>query len=100
MNITVTDDFVEIQNTDGTIVQMAWSDINEIKIITTDAGPFSSDVFLSLIGTEKKCLLPQDAPGYDAVYDHVSEYPGFNFTNMIESMSCTENKEFPLWSRK
>lgn len=97
--VSVTDELVKAVRPDGKIEQIAWNDIMEIKMVITDAGPFAPDVWLALMGKTSGCVIPQDAEGYYTVYDIVSKYEGFNFENVIASMSCTDNQEFPLWSR-
>jgi len=52
------------------------------------------------LSEEDSCLIPQGAKGFDNVYDAVSKYNGFNFENFIKSMSCTDNAEFDLWTKK
>ena len=38
-----------------------WSDIKEIKMINTDAGPWQPDVWLTLVGDNSSCMIPQGA---------------------------------------
>jgi hypothetical protein len=76
-----------------------WSDIQSIILVNTDEGPWMPDVWLKLICCDSKCMIPQGAKGYDEVYDIVSKYENFKFENVINSMTCTDNMEFPLWSR-
>ena len=97
--ITVTDDFVRVEHPRRKMEEIRWGDINEIRLINTDAGPAAPDVWLALIGTESGCLLPHRTHGYDAVYDIVSKYDGFNFQNVIRSMSSAENEQFMLWEK-
>ena len=79
--------------------QIDWNDIEEIRIVTTDEGPFRPDVWLLLMGNEKGCSIPQGSKGWDKVYDVVSKYEKFNFKNVIKSASCTDNQIFELWKK-
>ena len=97
--VTFTDDGLTVQHPLRDTQSILWNAISEIKLINTDDGPFAPDVWLALIGEGSACLVPQGAPGYDEVYDRVSKYPGFNFDNVIESMSCVDNAEFLLWKK-
>ncbi|MFL9483394.1 hypothetical protein ACI6Q2_11500 [Chitinophagaceae bacterium LWZ2-11] len=95
--VTITDEFVTVEYPETE--QVMWEDIQEIKLINTDAGPWQIDIWLSLSGKEGKCLIPMEAKGYDEVYEIVSKYEGFNFENVGRSMTCTDNAEFLLWRR-
>jgi len=98
--ITITRDYVRIEHPQRKTEQVLWENIQHIKIINTDKGPWFPDVWLALIGREDGCLIPQGAKGFDEVYGIISKYDGFNFENFIKSMSCTSNTEFDLWMRK
>jgi len=55
------------------------------------------DAFVITITEE--CIVPQGAKGFDEIYNIVSKYPNFDFSNVIKSMTCAGNAEFHLWSR-
>ena len=48
-------------------------------------------------GDGERCLIPHGAKGFDKVYEIVSKYEGFDFTNFGKSMTCADNAEFDLW---
>ena len=98
--VTITDDSVVVSHPLRDTESIRWHDIQQIKLINTDDGPFAPDVWLALIGESSHCVIPQGAPGYNEVYDRVSAYPGFNFDNVIASMQCVDNAEFILWEKK
>ena len=98
--VTLNDSFIRVEHPKQKIEEIAWSDIEEIKLINTDQGPFLPDVWLALLGRETGCLIPQGAEGYDTVYDRVSKYDGFDFENVVKSMGCVDNVEFLLWKKK
>ena len=81
--------------------QIAWSDIVEIKIITTDQGPYSEDVFFVLVGeNDKGCLVPHDA----AVRTQLLEELHRRFANLddsavIQAMGSTSNNSFRIWHK-
>lgn len=95
--ITITDQFVKVEHPERKTEIVNWLEIEEIKLINTDQGPWVPDVWLALLGKESGCLISQGAKGYDEVFEIVSKYPNFNFENVIKSMTCTENEEFLLW---
>ncbi len=79
--------------------EIDWNEIEEIKLINTDEGPFLPDVWLILLGNGKGCSIPQGSEGWDKVYDIVSKYKNFNFGNVIKSAQCAENQTFELWKK-
>ena len=95
----VTDIYVKVSHPKRQVEQIEWNEIEEIKLINTDEGPFLPDVWLVLIGNGKGCSIPQGSEGWNKVYDIVSKYEGFNFENAIKSAGCTYNETFELWKR-
>jgi hypothetical protein len=98
--VTITKDLIRIEHPQRKTEQINWQNIEEIKLINTDEGPWLPDVWLALLGQNEGCLLPQGAKGYEEVYEIVSKYENFNFENVIKSMACTDNAEFELWTKK
>ena len=98
--VIITKEYVRVKHPQRRTQQIFWKNIQHIKIINTDAGPWSPDIWLAFMGKEESCLIPQGAKGFDEAYDIVSKYDGFNFENFIQSMSCTENAEFDLWTNQ
>ena len=98
--VTITDELVKVEHPKRKTEQIFWKDINEIKLINTDAGPVAPDIWLILIGENIGCSIPHGSEGYDRVYEIVSKYENFDFGNVIKSMSCAENEQFHLWTRK
>ena len=96
----ITDEFIRVEHPQRKTEQILWNEINEIKFINTDAGPFFPDVWLALLGENSGCLIPHGSSGCEKVYEIVSKYEGFDFENVTKSMSYTDNDEFLLWKRK
>ncbi len=97
--LTITSTYIKVEHPKHQPQQIHWSNITKIKLINTDTGPWLPDIWLGLQGDEASCLIPHGAKGYDEVYDIVSKYEGFNFENVMQSMTCTENREFILWEK-
>ena len=95
----VTDIYVKVSHPRRKDERIEWAEIEEIKLVNTDEGPFLPDVWLILIGNGTSCSIPQGSEGWDKVYAIVSKYEGFNFENAIKSASCTDNETFELWKR-
>ena len=97
--VTTTDTLITVEHANGKVEQISWNSIEQIKLINTVSGPWLPDIWLVLLGENQRCLIPQGAKGYESVYDIVSKYDGFNFENVLESMQCTDNREFDLWTK-
>jgi len=95
----ITDAYVKVTHPKRKDEQIDWNEIEEIKLINTDEGPFLPDVWLMLMGNGKGCSIPQGSEGWTKVYDIVSKYEGFNFENVIKSAGCTDNETFDLWKK-
>ncbi|MCV9930002.1 hypothetical protein OIU83_20245 [Flavobacterium sp. LS1R49] len=99
-HITTTEESIKVEHPRRKTEEILWKDIEAIKLINTDEGPFAPDVWLALIGKNSGCLIPQGSKGFERVYDIVSKYENFNFENFIYSMSSTDNEEFLLWRKE
>ncbi len=99
LRITVNDDFVRVEHPDRKTLEVNWDDIEEIWLLNTDQGPFLDDIWLQLKTKDHSCYIPQGREGYNDVYDKVTQYPGFNFDNVILSMQTTTRAEFLLWTK-
>ena len=98
-DILITNELVSISHPRFGKEAILWKEIDQIKIITTNEGPFLPDLWIGLFGKMNKCRLPQGAKGYDEVYDIISMYENFNFENMIAAATSTDNNEFLVWER-
>lgn len=98
--VTITEDFVRVEHPNRKTEEIFWREINEIRFINTDSGPFSIDVWLALLGDNSACLIPQGTKGCELVYAIVSKYEGFDFEKVVKSMSSASNEQFLLWKRK
>lgn len=97
--VTITKEFVRVEHPGRETQEILWRDIEEIKLINTDAGPLAPDIWLALLGLDSGCLIPHGAKGFETVYEIISKYENFNFDNFIASMSCSDNAEFLLWEK-
>ncbi len=95
----ITDTYVKVTHPKRKEEHIDWDEIEEIKLINTDEGPFLPDVWLILMGKDKGCSIPQGSKGWTKVYDIISKYDGFNFENVIKSAGCIDNETFDLWKK-
>lgn len=88
-----------MRSPDSAMKMVLWADVSEVLIVTTDEGPWAPDVWLVMVTASDKVGVPQGANGYDALYDAVSKWDGFDYEAVIQAMSCAENAVFPVWKR-
>jgi hypothetical protein len=81
--------------------QIHWKDIVEIRIVTTDEGPYQEDVFFVLAGDEGKgCLVPHDAAVRTKLLQELqTRFVTLDDKMVIEAMGSTSNNSFLLWKK-
>ena len=81
--------------------QIKWDEVVEIRIITTDEGPFREDVFFALVGTNGKgCLVPHDAAARTKLLEEVQvRFAGLDNVTLIKAMGSTSNDNFLVWKK-
>jgi hypothetical protein len=85
---------------DGRIEEIAWAELEEVCIITTDGGPAVDDVFYVLTGNGRGCAVPSEAVGMQALLPRLQALPNFNNEMAIKAMSSTSNAKFVCWQRQ
>jgi hypothetical protein len=85
---------------EGVVETISWSDLREVRVYTTDKGPWAEDVFFSLLGPDDaSVVVPQEAEGSQALVERLIKLPGFDERLFIEAMGSTSNREFICWRR-
>jgi hypothetical protein len=97
--IIITELYVRVEHPQATTSEIQWSDIQLIKLVNTDQGPWLPDIWLILMGNEMNCVIPHGAKNFDEVIERISKYEGFDNDAIGRSMCCTENAEFVLWAK-
>lgn len=73
-----------------------WDQITEIRLVTTDEGPFQPDVWYLFIGGTEGCSVPSEAKGFDLLWDEFKKrFPGLNYQAIIEA--GTDNAQKTIW---
>jgi hypothetical protein len=99
---TIHIDSVGVRRAVGSVTeQIRWDDVDEIRIITTDSGPYSEDVFFVFVDVEKKgCLVPHDAAAkYKLLEQLQSRFEGLDNAAVIKAMGSTSNADFLIWKK-
>jgi hypothetical protein len=56
-----------------------WAEVREISIRTTSGGPWRPDLWLLFVGDTGGCSVPTGAAGFDAVFESLRRFHGFDF---------------------
>jgi hypothetical protein len=99
---TVQLDDVGILRVEGSIrEEVRWEAVTEIKIITTDSGPYGEDVFFVLSGTDERgCVVSHAAAVRTKLLETLQiRFPNLDDAAVIAAMGCTSNNSFLLWRR-
>ena len=76
------------------------ADLKRVAIATTDAGPYTCDVFWVLEDTNgTHVTVPKGATGEDDLVDYVLNLDGFDHMLMVMAMGSTSNKVFDCWTK-
>lgn len=79
---------------------VAWADLIRVKIVTTDEGPWIEDAFWVLEGPGHGCVVPNEFAETSGLLSACGQrLEGFDYTQVISAMSCTEPAEFLCWQR-
>ena len=97
--VTCDDQTITFRRAWRSAVSVNMNEVRRILMRTTDQGPFDDDVFFIVEVTGKTFVIPQAAPGASEMLEHFQQLPGFNNEAVIDSMGCTDNKEFLCWER-
>jgi hypothetical protein len=78
---------------------VAWADLAEVLILTTDEGPFAEDVFFALRAADGSGVLVGQglATEHDLLEILQARLPGLDNEAIIAAMGSTENAQFRLW---
>lgn len=100
--VQFTDSGMHITQGNGRELDIAYRDVEQIDIITTDQGPWQEDVWwcFYLTGEEKPVYLPQGIKGEDQILLVLEKhFAGIDFQTFIMAMGSADNAVFNLWRR-
>jgi hypothetical protein len=85
---------------DGRTEIIRWEDLQEVRIVTTDEGPFCDDVYWVLTGDSSALVLPSESVGMDNLLARLQVLAGFDNQAVIDAMGSVDNAQFVCWLRK
>jgi hypothetical protein len=77
--VVITEDGIACEHPKRPREFIRWADVREISVRTTSDGPWSPDMWVLLVGDTGGCSIPTEAPGFDAVYESLKRFHGFDF---------------------
>lgn len=91
---------ISVDDGAGGIASLPWSSLGNVAVITTDSGPFATDLFWILTDKEgrQSITVPMDAGGEDALLKAMqARLTGFDNMAVVEAMSSVESGLFQIW---
>ncbi len=96
--LQITDEGVRRLLPGGKEESVAWADLVEIWILTTDTGPFAEDLFFGLVGRAGNGVaVPHALAVQHDLLAHLQKLPGFDNAATIAAMGSTANQRFLVW---
>ncbi len=92
--VQISESDVSCARPDGNMESVAWDDLQQVEIVTTDDGPFRPDVFWVLHGSTTGCVVPQGATGEPELLERLQQLPGFRNGAVMEAMCSADNRRF------
>jgi hypothetical protein len=85
----------------GKLETIRWDEVDRIRIVTTDEGPFSEDMFwvFENAAQTKGCFIENGAEGLKPLLSHIQTFKGFDNFKVIEASGSTRNAEFVVWTK-
>lgn len=91
--MTVSDEELTVTESATRSATVRWADVREVCVRTTDAGPFTEDVFFVVRDATLQLTIPQShAP--ETFVARLQALPGFDNEALISAMTSMQNAEF------
>lgn len=94
------DKMIKVHDSTGAPVAIAWADIGNIAVLTTDAGPLDVDLFWIVTDRDgrQSLVVPMGADGeHELLQAMQARLTGFDNMAVVEAMSSTTNGIFQIW---
>jgi len=100
VRVTQDDKLISVDDGSGHVSALSWSEIGNVTVLTTNAGPFETDLFWVLSDRDGRTtiMIPMDAAGEHALLVAMqARLAGFDNMAVVEAMSSVENGVFQIW---
>lgn len=98
----VDDQRVERHLADGRVESVAWADIREVEVITTDIGAHRDDGALLVLGVDatRGCLVPSRLAVEHGVIERLTRLPGFDARRLAQALDAPPPSRSTCWTRR
>lgn len=100
--LRIDDAGIEYAYSDG-VRRAEWKDVSEVRIKTTDEGPYLEDVFFGIhTGSPPtpQVIVPHDDADRGRLLEELQQrLPGLDNKAVVEAMGCCERRSFVIWKR-
>lgn len=99
--LRVDDEGIERQLADGRRESVAWGDVAEVEVITTDVGVHREDGALIVLGVDETrgCIVPSRLAAEHGVIDRLTQLPGFEYRRLADALDLAPPSRTTCWTR-
>lgn len=98
--VTHDERIISVNNGAGRVTSLLWSELSNVTVLTSDAGPFEIDLFWVLADRSgrQSLTIPMGAAGEHALLLAMqARLAGFDNMAVVEAMSSTGKATFQIW---
>lgn len=99
--LLVDDERVERHLADGRCESVAWADVVEVEVITTDVGVHRDDGALVVLAVDdvRGCIVPSRLAAERGVIERLTRLPGFEHRRFAEALELAPPSRTTCWTR-
>jgi len=96
--VMVDEQGVRRHTVDGREERIAWDDLVQVSIVTTEEGPFSDDLFFLLQADDGSgCIIANEQAAETGLVGRLQRLPRFDNEALIQASGCTVDAHFVCW---
>jgi hypothetical protein len=96
--VTISEDGIACEHPKRKKESIRWDQIIEIRLVTTDEGPFQPDMWYLFLGESEGCSVPSEAKGFDQLWEEFkTRFSGLDYQAIIEA--STNNAQKTIWKK-
>jgi hypothetical protein len=100
VRVTCDDKTITIGDEEGCVTKLAWTELANVAVVTTELGPFEDDLYWVLTDRAGRQLppIPMGARGEDALLAAMQgRLAGFDNMAVVEAMGSVSAGMFQIW---
>jgi hypothetical protein len=100
VHVTLDDRAITVNDGTGSPATLLWADLANVAVVTTDLGPFETDLYWVLTDRTGRQLpaIPMDAEGEAALLHAMqARLSGFDNMAVVEAMGSVSPATFQIW---